>query len=266
MNFQHLLYGVEHGVATLRLNRPAQLNALTLDLLDELNTAFETIARDDAVRAVILTGEGRGFCSGADLAESLKHPLLDADGKLDIGAPLVTHYNPLVARMHALPKPIIAAVNGMAAGAGCSLALMADLTIAARSAKFLQAFVNIGLMPDAGGTWVLPRLLGPQRAMGFAVLGQPITAEQAKDWGLIWDVADDDALATTAQALANRLAEGPAVALARIKHSLQAGARQSLTEQLQLERDWQRELGLTQDFAEGVQAFLGKRKARFFGR
>jgi 2-(1,2-epoxy-1,2-dihydrophenyl)acetyl-CoA isomerase len=218
------------------------------------------------VRAVILTGEGRGFCSGADLAESLKTPMLDADGQLDIGAPLVTHYNPLVMRMHALPKPIIAAVNGIAAGAGCSLALMVDLTIAARSAKFLQAFVNIGLMPDAGGTWTLPRLLGPQRAAGFALLGQPITAEQAKDWGLIWDVVDDDALATTAQALAHRLAQGPAVALAHIKHSLQAGARQTLTEQLQLEREWQRKLGRTHDFVEGVQAFLQKRTAKFEGR
>ncbi len=266
MAYVHLLYAVDAGIATIRLNRPAQLNALTLDLLAELNAAFKAAGDDNRVRVVILTGEGRGFCSGADLGESLQTPPLDAGGQLDIGAALVTHYNPLVERMHALPKPIIAAVNGIAAGAGCSLALLADLTIAARSAKFLQAFVNIGLMPDAGGTWALPRLLGPQRAMGFALLGQPISAEQARDWGLIWDVVEDAALAETALAMARKLAAGPAQALTRIKRSLQAGARQDLSAQLQLEREWQRELGQTQDFAEGVAAFLQKRPATFQGR
>ncbi|HEY0975002.1 MAG TPA: enoyl-CoA hydratase-related protein [Solimonas sp.] len=266
MSDPQLIYNVDAGVATIRMNRPAQLNALSLELLAALKQAFDAAADDAAVRAVILTGAGRGFCSGADLAQSVDRAPKGADGKLDIGGPLDTHYNPLVERMQTLPKPIIAAVNGIAAGAGCSLALMADMTIAARSAKFLQAFVNIGLMPDAGGTWILPRLLGPQRAAGFAMLGQPITAEQALAWGLIWEVVDDSALETTAVALATRLAEGPAVALERIKRSLQAATRNDLRTQLQLEREWQRDLGQTGDFIEGVTAFMQKRPARFKGQ
>ncbi len=265
MNYQHLVYTSEGGVATLRMNRPAQLNALTLELLGELEAAFAVAEQDAGVRVVILTGAGRGFCSGADLAQSLQTPSLDPQGQLDIGAALASHYNPLVQRMIQLPKPIIAAVNGIAAGAGCSLALMADLTIAARSARFLQAFVNIGLMPDAGGTWILPRLLGSQRAAGFALLGQPISAEQALQWGLIWELVDDDALEAHAQVVARKLANGPTQALARIKRSLQAGAHNDLSTQLQLEREWQRELGQTHDFGEGVAAFLQKRPPAFKG-
>jgi 2-(1,2-epoxy-1,2-dihydrophenyl)acetyl-CoA isomerase len=261
-----ILYHADNGVAVIRFNRPQALNAMTLDLMAELGAAFDRAAADAAVRAIILTGEGRGFCSGADLVASTIKPPLDAQGRLDLGLALEQHYNPLVLKMRALPKPIIAAVNGMAAGAGASLALMADLTIAARSAYFLQAFVNIGLMPDAGGTWLLPRSIGSQRAMGLALLGEKLPAEKAKEWGLIWDVVDDDALMTHATALAQRLAAGPGIAIACIKHSLHAAAGNTLEQQLALERDLQRECGQSRDFMEGATAFMQKRKAHFKGR
>ncbi|TXH04301.1 MAG: 2-(1,2-epoxy-1,2-dihydrophenyl)acetyl-CoA isomerase [Nevskiaceae bacterium] len=261
-----ILYSVDQGVAFIRFNRPQALNAMTLDLMTELGAAFDRAGADAAVRAIVLTGEGRGFCSGADLAANAAKPPLDAQGQLDLGLALEQHYNPLVLKMRALRQPVIAAVNGMAAGAGASLALMADLTIAARSAYFLQAFVNIGLIPDAGGTWLLPRSVGPQRAMGLALLGEKLPAEKAKEWGLIWDVVDDDALMTTATALAQRLAAGPALAIERIKLSLHAAAGNDLETQLALERELQRECGRSQDFMEGTMAFMQKRKASFKGR
>lgn len=260
-----ILYSADNGVATIRFNRPQALNAMTLELMTQLGEAFDRAASDTQVRAVIITGEGRGFCSGADLAASTQKPPLDVQGKLDLGLPLEQHYNPLVMKMRALPKPVIAAVNGMAAGAGASLALMADLTIAARSAYFLQAFVNIGLIPDAGGTWLLPRSVGPQRAMGMALLGEKLPAETAKEWGLIWDVVDDEQLMPAANALAQRLASGPGVAIERIKRSLHAAVDNELAEQLALERELQRECGVSQDFLEGAMAFMQKRKAQFKG-
>lgn len=266
MNHQDILYSVEGHVALIRFNRPKALNAMTENLMAELNRAFDQAAADEEVRAIILTGEGRGFCSGADLAESSAKPPLDAKGRLDLGYMLEKYYNPLILKMRALPKPIIAAVNGMAAGAGANLALMADLTIAARSAYFLQAFVNIGLIPDAGGTWILPRAVGLQRAMGLTLLGERLPAEQAKAWGLIWDVVDDDQLLQTAVALADRLAAGPGVAIERIKRSIHAAAGHDLAQQLDLERDLQRECGRSQDFMEGAMAFVQKRKAVFKSR
>jgi 2-(1,2-epoxy-1,2-dihydrophenyl)acetyl-CoA isomerase len=265
MNPQNILYNSDAGVATIRLNRPQALNAMTPELMSELSAALDQAAADAAVRAIILTGEGRGFCSGADLAATQAKPPLDAEGRLDLGLLLETHYNPLVLKMRAMPKPILAAVNGMAAGAGASLALMADLTIAARSSYFLQAFVNIGLIPDAGGTWFLPRSIGPQRAMGLALLGDKLPAEKAKEWGLIWDVVDDAELLPTVTALARRLAAGPGVAIARIKRSIHAAADNELAEQLGIERDLQRDCGRSQDFIEGVLAFAQKRKASFKG-
>lgn len=261
-----ILYSTENGVATIRFNRPQALNAVTFDSLQELAAAFDRAGADAGVKVVILTGEGRGFCSGADLAQNMAKPPVDAQGKLDLGLPLELYYNPLVQKMRALPKPIIAAVNGMAAGAGASLALMSDLTIAARSAYFLQAFVNIGLIPDAGGTWLLPRSIGPQRAMGLALLGEKLPADKAKEWGLIWDVVDDEQLMPTVNALAKRLASGPSVAIARIKQVLQAAEGNDLATQLKLERDLQRECGMTHDFMEGAIAFTQKRKASFKGR
>jgi 2-(1,2-epoxy-1,2-dihydrophenyl)acetyl-CoA isomerase len=261
-----ILYAAEHGVATLRFNRPQQLNAMSVELMQDLTHAFDRAASDDAVRVIVLTGEGRGFCSGADLAANIAKPPLDAQGRLDLGMMLEKFYNPLVTKMRSMDKPIIAAVNGIAAGAGCSLALMADLTIAARSAKFLQAFVNIGLILDAGATWILPRSLGPQRAMGFALLGEKVTAEQAHAWGLIWDVVDDDQLMAHVGAIASRLAQGPGVALARIKRSLHASATNDLATQLALEVELQRECGRSTDFMEGATSFLQKRKPAFKNR
>lgn len=266
LTYTSILFDVENRVARIRFNRPLALNALTPDLLLELSDAFDRASADESVRAILLTGEGRAFCSGADLVANQKTPPLDAQGKLDLGLQLERHYNPLVLKMRNGPKPIIAAVNGLAAGAGCSLALMADLTIAARSAYFLQAFVNIGLIPDAGATWLLPRLVGAQRAMGMAMLGERITAEQAHNWGLIWDVVDDDQLQTAGLALAQRLADGPGIALTRIKQSLVAASDNNLSTQLQLEREWQRDCGRTQDFMEGALAFAMKRKPVFKNR
>lgn len=266
MDYQNLLYSVGDGVAIIRFNRPKSLNAMSLGLMQELNAAFDQASADAAVRVVVLTGEGRGFCSGADLADASSKPPLDAQGRLDLGQSLDRHYNPLVLKMRRLAKPVIAAVNGMAAGAGASLALMADLTVAARSAHFLQAFVNIGLIPDAGSTWILPRNLGSQRAMGLTLLGEKLSAEDAKTWGLIWDVVDDDQLMPTVMAMARKLAQGPGLAIERIKRSIHAAARNDLDAQLELERDLQRECGRTQDFIEGTTAFMQKRKAAFKGR
>ena len=266
MDFKDILYNVEDRVAFIRFNRPKALNAMTENLMGELNRAFDQAAADEAVRAIVLTGEGRGFCSGADLAESSAKPPLDEKGRLDLGYMLEKYYNPLILKMRALPKPIISAVNGMAAGAGANLALMADLTIAARSAYFLQAFVNIGLIPDAGGTWILPRSIGLQRAMGLMLLGERLPAEQAKEWGLIWEVVDDDQLLSAATALAHRLAAGPGVAIERIKRSIHAATDNDLAQQLNLERDLQRECGRSQDFMEGTMAFVQKRKPAFKSR
>ncbi len=266
MSYDDILFSVDDGIALIRFNRPQALNAMTLRLLDETRDALSRCAADDAVRAVVLTGEGRAFSTGADLIANTTSPPIGADGKLDLGLALETTYNPLVMQMRALPKPIIAAVNGPAAGAAANLALLADLTIAARSAYFLQAFVNIGLIPDAGGTWVLPRLVGPQRAMGLSLLGERLPAETALQWGMIWEVTDDDQLMPRVLELARRLADGPGAAIARIKRSVHEAADNDLGAQLALERDLQRDCGRSQDFMEGVMAFTQKRKANFKGK
>lgn len=266
MNYENILYAVDNKVARITLNRPAALNAMTIGLMEDVAAALRQAEADSNVAVVLLTGAGKGFCSGADLAATTETAPRDADGKLNLGEYLTRYYNPLIVQMHSLSKPIIAMVNGIAAGAGCSLALMADLTIAARSAKFLQAFVNVGLMPDAGGTWILPRNTGSQRAMGMAMLGERITAEQAAAWGMIWQVVDDAALEETATAMASKLANGPALALARIKRSIYAAAGNALEPQLQLEAELQAECGRSEDFMEGAVAFLEKRKANFKGK
>jgi len=266
MDFNNLLYRIEQGIAVISFNRPRALNAMTLELMEELGQAFDAAAADAAVRAIVLTGEGRGFSTGADLAATSDKPPLDLQGRLDLGFVLDRYYNPLILKMRELPKPIISAVNGVAAGAGANLALMADLTVAARSASFLQAFVNVGLIPDAGGTWILPRAIGPQRAMGLALMGEKLSAEQAKEWGLIWSVVDDEQLMPTVLAMARRLAEGPAVAIERIKRAIHAAAANELDKQLDLESDLQRDCGQSQDFMEGAMAFVQKRKPNFKGR
>ncbi len=258
-----LLVSLEGGVQRLTLNRPDKLNAFNPELLAALGEAFAQAQADPAIRAVLLTGAGRGFCAGADLDQRD----VGADAPpMDLGAGLEKVYNPLIRRMRALEKPIVCAVNGIAAGAGTSLAFACDIVLAARSAAFLQAFARIGLVPDAGATHFLPRLVGSARAMGMALLAEPLSAEDAERWGLVWRCVDDEALMAEAEALAQKLAGGPTRSYGLIKRALYASAGNTLDAQLDLERDLQREAGATEDFREGVRAFKEKRKARYQGR
>jgi 2-(1,2-epoxy-1,2-dihydrophenyl)acetyl-CoA isomerase len=259
MVYEHVR--VEQGpaaVTTITLARPDRLNALSAKTVDELRTAVETAGRSGA-RCVLLTGEGRGFSSGADLAGGGGLPD-------DVGAALEAHFNPLIEALFDLPIPVVAAVNGPAAGAGCSLALCADVVVAARSAYFLQAFVNIGLIPDAGATWILPRLVGRARAMEMMMLGERIPAGQALEWGMISRVVDDEHLASEAVALATRLAQGPTVALGLIRRLAREAQHLPLSEALAAERIAQRDAGRSEDFKAGVTAFLHKRPPRYDGR
>jgi 2-(1,2-epoxy-1,2-dihydrophenyl)acetyl-CoA isomerase len=254
-----LLVTTEGAVRILTLNRPEKLNALNPALHEALAEAFAALETDDAVRAVLLTGAGRGFCSGADLMQGLGGPRHETGNAID------KYYNPLVRRMRTLPKPIVAAVNGVAAGAGANLALAADIVIACESAKFTQAFIRIGLMPDAGGTFFLPQLVGDARARGLAMLGETFTAAEAASMGLIWRCLPDADFANAALAMATSLAAKPTQAIAAMKHAFNAAATNSLDTQLDLERDLQQKLGRTPDFAEGVRAFAEKRPAQFTG-
>ncbi len=248
------------GVTIITLNRPDRLNSFNAEMHDALAAAFSGVERDRRCRAVLLTGAGRGFCTGQDLADRVVAP---GQPRRDLGLSLDQRYNPLVRRMRNLPKPIVVAVNGVAAGAGANLALHGDIVIAARSAKFIQSFVRVGLMPDAGGTWLLTQLLGEARAKALAMLAEPLTAEVAVQWGLIWKVVEDADLMNEARTLAARLATQPTGALAAIKQAIHAAATSTLDAQLDFERDGQRALGLGDDYAEGVAAFLGKRQPNF---
>jgi 2-(1,2-epoxy-1,2-dihydrophenyl)acetyl-CoA isomerase len=259
MEFEHIrLETSPAAVATITIARPDRLNALSGQTVDELRAAVEETGGSGA-RCLLLTGEGRGFSSGADLA---------AGGGLpdDVGASLEKHFNPLLEALFALPIPVVAAVNGPCAGAGCSLALAADIVVAARSAYFLQAFVNIGLIPDAGATWLLPRLAGRARAMQMMMLGERVPAEQALEWGLISRVVEDEAIESEAVALATRLAQGPTVALGLIRKLAREAGHVSLSEALASERAAQREAGRSDDFKAGVAGFLQKMPPRFEGR
>jgi 2-(1,2-epoxy-1,2-dihydrophenyl)acetyl-CoA isomerase len=258
-----VLVSVDAGVATLTLNRPEKLNALNPEMHERLRSALDSAARDEGIRAVLLTGNGRGFCTGQDLAERDVSP---GAPPIDLSVSLGSYYNPLVRRMRALAKPIICAVNGVAAGAGANLALACDIVVAARSASFVQAFSKLGLIPDAGGTYFLPRLVGTARAMGLALLAEKLSAEQAAQWGLIWKAVDDDKVQDEARALATALANGPTKGYGQLKRALYASAGNSLDAQLDLERDLQRELGLSEDYREGVTAFKEKRAPRFKGK
>ena len=260
-----VLATLEAGILTLTLNRPQRLNAMSHPLIEALIGQLGR-ARDDAeVRAVLLTGTGRGFCAGADLAGSGPGDA-GADGKPDLGTAMDRLFNPMIRAIRTVPKPVIAAVNGVAAGGGANLALACDIVLAARSARFDQAFVRISLIPDLGGTWFLPHTVGDARARALAMLGSSLPAEQAERMGMVWQVIDDAALMDEARKVAGRLAAGPTLSYAAIKQAMNSAGANTLDAQLDLERDLQRDLGRSTDFKEGVAAFRAKRPANFTGR
>jgi 2-(1,2-epoxy-1,2-dihydrophenyl)acetyl-CoA isomerase len=256
-----LLVDQREGWTKLTLNRPERLNSFNEAMHQALAAALDEADADESCRAVLLTGAGRGFCTGQDLSDRL-----GGDGPHDLGATIEAFYNPLVRRLRALRKPVVCAVNGVAAGAGANVAFACDIVLAARSAKFIQSFVKVGLVPDSGGTFFLPRLVGPARARGLAMLAEPLPAETAEAWGLIWKTVEDAALQEEAERLTARLATQPTQGLSLIKQALDAAQENSLDEQLDLERDFQRKAGRTSDYREGVSAFMEKRPPRFSGR
>ncbi|MEP6546348.1 MAG: enoyl-CoA hydratase-related protein [Gammaproteobacteria bacterium] len=262
-DFETILLNFDGGIACLALNRPEALNALNRKMLTELMQALDVIRDRGQERVLIISGAGRGFCSGADLKEG---GLTEVSESYDAGEVLERHYNPLIERLFSFNLPIIAAVHGTVSGAGCMIALAADFVLAARSAYFLQAFVKVGLIPDAGSLWLLPRLVGRGRAHAMMMLGEKLSAQTAVDWGLIYQAVDDDELQARARELAARLAAGPTRAYAMIRQGTRAALEQGLSQTLESERRLQCLAGRTQDFAEGVAAFRAKRPAQFTGK
>jgi 2-(1,2-epoxy-1,2-dihydrophenyl)acetyl-CoA isomerase len=259
MTYRTILFSNEAGIARLTLNRPDRLNSFTVEMHAEVADALAGL---DRARVLVLTGAGRGFCAGQDLGDRAIAP----GESVDLGESVEKRYNPLVRALTTLPFPVIARVNGVAAGAGANIALACDIVVAARSAKFIQSFASIGLIPDSGGTWVLPRLVGQARALGLALTAEPLPADKAAEWGLIWKAVEDDSLDAEVDSLAERFAAAPTLGLARIKTMIRESWGHSLDEELELQRDAMRELGYSDDYREGVAAFMEKRKPNFTGK
>jgi 2-(1,2-epoxy-1,2-dihydrophenyl)acetyl-CoA isomerase len=258
--YQSIIVQHDGPIARITLNRPDRLNSFTAAMHEELKEALNEVAE---ARVIVLTGAGRGFCAGQDLND---RAVTSGEHPVDLGMTVETAWNPLVRKITSLPQPVIARVNGVAAGAGANIALACDMVVAARSAKFIQSFSAIGLIPDSGGTWALPRLVGQARAMGLALTGDPLTAEKAEEWGLIWKCVDDEALDAEVDAIAQKLASLPPLGLAAIKEMIRSSWSHTLDQELNHQRDAMRRLGFSEDYREGVAAFLEKRQPNFVGR